>query len=76
MHGAAAFRLPMLTGCRCSENLGLRREDVFAERNEIRLSDSKTGPRTVPVWPASARVLTELPRSDGKPWVIAGRAAV
>ena len=73
VHGAAAFRLLMLTGCRCSEILDLRWEDVFPERNEIRLADSKTGPRTVPLSPAAARVLAELPRSDGNPWVIAGR---
>ena len=73
MHGAAAFRLLMLTGCRCGEILDLRWEDVFLDRNEIRLADSKTGPRTVPLSPAAVKVLADLPRPARNPWVIAGR---
>ena len=73
VHAAAALRLLMLTGCRCSEVLTLRWEDVALERNEVRLRDSKTGPRVVPLSPAAARVLTGVPRPAGNPWVIAGR---
>ena len=72
-HAAAALRLLMLTGCRCGEILTLRWEDVHLEASELRLRDSKTGPRVVPLSPAAARVLAGLPRVAGNPWVIASR---
>ena len=74
-HAAAAIRLLMLTGCRCGEILDLRWDDVHPEAGELRLRDSKTGPRAVPLSPAAARVLAELPRVAGNPWVIVGRKA-
>ena len=73
VHAAAALRLLMLTGCRCGEIVGLRWEDVDLERNEIRLRESKTGPRTVSLSPGAARVLAATPRTHNNPWVIAGR---
>ena len=73
VHAAAALRLLMLTGCRCGEIMTLRWEDVDLEAYGIRLRDSKTGPRVVPLSPAAARVLAGLPRDAGNPWVIAGR---
>ena len=72
-HAAAALRLLMLTGCRCGEIVGLSWEDVDLERNEIRLGDSKTGPRTVSLSPGAARILAAVPRMSRNPWVIAGR---
>ena len=72
VHVAAAFRLLTLTGCRSGEVLTLRWRDVALGRNEVRLRDSKTGPRTVPLSPAAVRVLAGLPRLSGNPWVIAG----
>ena len=72
VHAAAALRLLMLTGCRSGEIVGLRWEDVHLESSEIRLRDSKTGPRTVTLSPAAARVLAGLPRPPGNPWVVAG----
>ena len=74
VHAAAALRLLMLTGCRCGEILGLHWEDVRVEASELRLRDSKTGPRVVPLSPAAARILATRPRYAGNPWVIAGRA--
>ena len=73
MHAAAALRLLMLTGCRSGEIMTLRWQDVRLEHREIQLADSKTGPRTVPLSPAAVRILAELPRPAGNPWVIAGR---
>ena len=73
VHAAAALRLLMLTGCRCNEILTLRWEDVHFDAGEIRLRDSKTGPRVVALSPAGARVLGRLPRVAGNPWVVAGR---
>ena len=73
VYAAAAIRLLMLTGCRRNEILTLRWEDVHLDVNELRLRDSKTGPRTVPLSPAAVKVLAGLPRAAGNPWVIAGR---
>ena len=73
VHAAAALRLLMLTGCRCNEILTLRWDDVHLDAREIRLRDSKTGPRVVALPPAAARVLRGLPRVAGNPWVVAGR---
>ena len=67
---AAAFRLLMLTGCR--RNVTLKWERVDLEAGELRLPDTKTGARMVPLSPTAARVLTELPRIEGNPWVIPG----
>ena len=72
VHAAAALRLLMLTGCRCNEILSLRWEDVHLEEKELRLRDAKAGPRAVPLSPPAVKVLAELPRVPGNPWVIAG----
>ena len=69
----AALRLLMLTGCRKSEILALRWEDVDLEAGELRLPDSKTGARTVPLSPEAAGVLAGARRVPGSPWVIPGR---
>ena len=71
----AAIRLLVLTGCRRSEVLGLRWDHVDLGAGELRLPDSKTGARTVPLSPAAAEVIADIPRSPGNPWVIPGRNA-
>jgi len=73
VHAAAAVRLLALTGCRKSEILALRWEDVDLEAGEFMLTDSKTGPRSVPLSPEAAEVLANVPRLAGNPWVIPGR---
>jgi integrase len=45
----ACFLLLLLTGLRCGEILDLEWRDVDLERATLRLKDSKTGARTVPV---------------------------
>ena len=72
-HGAAAIRLLVLTGCRRNEVLGLRWEDVDFEAGELRLRDTKTGARLVPLTPPAAEVLVDLPRVSGNPWVFPGK---
>ncbi len=72
VYPAAAIRLLMLTGCRRNEIVALKWKHVDLEAGEIRLEDSKTGARLVPLSPAAARVLAELPRIEGSPWVIPG----
>ena len=69
----AAIRLLMLTGCRKSEILSLRWEDVALGESELRLADSKTGARVVPLSPAAVELLAALPRLHGNPWVVPGR---
>ena len=71
-HAAAAIRLLMLTGCRRNEILTLRWEDVHLDARELRLRDSKTGPRTVSLSAEAADVLAALERVPANPWVIPG----
>ena len=73
VHAVAAIRLLMLTGCRKSEILSLQWTDIDLEAGELRLRESKTGPRAVPLSPPAAKVLAELPRVPGNPWVIPGQ---
>ena len=68
-----AIRLLMLTGCRLSEIQKLRWEHVDLEAGELRLPDSKTGGRAVPLAPSAVQLLESLPRDEDNPWVIAGR---
>ena len=72
VYPAAAIRLLMLTGCRRNEIVTLRWQHVDLKDGELRLPESKTGARMVPLSPAAARVLTDLPRINGNPWVIPG----
>lgn len=68
----AAIRLLFFTGCRLSEILGLRWADVDFERRCLRLADSKTGARVVPLNAPALKVLADL-EPDDSPWVIRGR---
>ncbi len=72
-HAAAAIYLLVLTGCRRNEILGLRWDDLNFDTGEIRLRDSKTGARMVPMPARVAAVFTGLPRTPGNPWVFPGR---
>ena len=71
-HAAGAIRLLMLTGCRRNEILTLRWDDVHLDARELRLRDSKTGPRTVSLSAEAADVLATLERVPHNPWVIPG----
>jgi integrase len=59
---AAAIRLLLLTGCRKTEILSLRWVWVDVERGCLRLPDSKTGAKVVPLASAALEVLVSLPR--------------
>ncbi len=71
-HAIAAIRLLLLTGCRRSEIISLRWDDVDWTAGELRLRDAKTGPRMVLMTPAVAGVLEAIPRIPDNPYVIAG----
>ena len=72
-HAAAAIRLLVLTGCRRNEIMGLAWDDLDFKAGEMRLADSKAGPRIVPMPPAAAEVLADLPRTPDNRWVFPGR---
>ncbi len=69
----AAIRLLTLTGCRKSEILSLRWEDVALEVSELKLPDAKTGARAVLLPAQAVELLANLPREPCNPWVIPGR---
>lgn len=66
----AAFRLLILTGCRLSEIQTLKWE--YVDHAHLRLPDSKTGARAIPIGPDVRRIIDGLPRLPGSPYVIAG----
>ena len=68
-----AIRLLLLTGCRKNEIVTLKWDDVDRTAGELRLTDGKTGWRSVPLTPAVAHVLDAIPRIEGNPWVITGQ---
>lgn len=69
----AGIRLLVLTGCRHSEILSLRWDDVDRTARELRLRDAKAGPRMVPLTAPVAAVLDGIAREPGNPWVIVGQ---
>ena len=73
LSAVTAIRLLMLTGSRLNEIQTLRWEDVDLEAAELRLRDTKTGARMVPLSRAAVSVLAALPRPTGNPWVIIGK---
>jgi len=68
----AAIRLLILTGCRRSEILGLRWEQVDFENACLRLPDSKTGARVVHLNAPALQVLSTIERRAENPYVIYG----
>ncbi len=71
----AALRLLILTGCRLNEILKLRWVDVDFDGRCLRLQDSKTGPKVVPLNSAALALISEIERQDDNPFVIPGRKA-
>jgi integrase len=67
-----AIRLLALTGARLSEVLTLRWENVDLENASLRLSDSKTGPKSIYLNAPARAVLNSLLQLEGNPYVIAG----
>jgi integrase len=67
-----AIRLLLLTGCRVSEILSLQWADVDLEAGLLRLKDSKTGPKDVPIPLPAVDVFLHAPRLADNPFVCFG----
>ncbi|HUT48176.1 MAG TPA: tyrosine-type recombinase/integrase [Alphaproteobacteria bacterium] len=63
-YALAAIRLLILTGCRKNEVLSLRWDWVDTERACLRLPDSKTGAKTVPLGAPALAFLQAIPRFE------------
>jgi integrase len=68
-----ALRLLLLTGARKSEILELRWKEVDFERACLRLEDSKTGAKTIPLGAPALKLLTEVERQKDNPYVCWGK---
>ena len=72
LHAIAAIRLLLLTGCRKQEILSLKWSFVDWERACLRLPDSKTGAKVIPLGAPALELLSALPRLEGNPHVLPG----
>ncbi|MDN7353322.1 tyrosine-type recombinase/integrase [Acetobacter senegalensis] len=70
---ATCIHLLLLTGCRLGEVQTLKWEYVDFQAGVLRLPDSKTGAKIVPVGKAALDVLAGIPRIEGNPYVITGK---
>lgn len=70
---ASCIRLLLLTGCRLSEIQTLKWRYVDYLNGVLRLPDSKTGAKLVPIGKAAIEALKAIPKIDGNPYVITGR---
>jgi len=69
----AVLRLLTLTGCRVSEIRTLHWTEVDFERACLRLRDSKTGPKVVPLNTPALEVLARLAERRRSEWVFPAR---
>jgi integrase len=72
----ATFRLLLFTGLRCGEIIDLTWGDVNLENATIRLRDSKTGARTVPLNDQATAVLNALMMKNSTGYVIRSSTGV
>lgn len=75
LYAIAAIRFLILSGCRKAEALNLRWVDVDRTHSCLRLPDSKTGPKVVPLGLAALQLLNDLPRVKDNPFVFPGHVA-
>jgi integrase len=68
-HAIAIIRLLAVTGARRNEIEALQWSEVDQERGMLRLADSKTGAKVIPLAPAAQVILSELPKVTGSKWV-------
>lgn len=68
----AAIRLLVFTGCRRNEILELQWDHVDFEIGCLRLPDSKTGAKLVPLGAPALELLAGLPKAEDNPYVLPG----
>lgn len=68
----AAIRLLILTGCRRAEIMKLEWQYVDLEGRCLRLPDSKTGAKIVPLGAPAVELLAALSKTKGNPYVLPG----
>lgn len=68
----AALRLLALTGARKSEILTLQWEHVDLDHACLRLPESKTGAKLIPLGAPAVQLLASLPRLERNPYVVYG----
>jgi integrase len=68
-----AVRLLTLSGCRKSEILSLRWDEVDFDQGCLRLSDSKTGHKIVPLGAPALELLASIPRIEDNQYVLPGK---
>jgi len=73
VYGLAGIRLLIFTGCRKSEILTLKWEEVDFENCCLRLPDSKTGKKVVVLGAPALDILSSLPRIQKNPYVLPGK---
>jgi integrase len=71
-NAVAVIRVLALTGARAGEILSLRWSEVDFERTFLRLSDSKTGAKVIPLGAAALEVIAKQPHKDGSDYVFPG----
>lgn len=69
----AAIRLLILTGCRRAEIMKLEWPHVDLEGRCLRLPDSKTGAKIVPLGAPAVELLAALPKMKNNPYVLPGQ---
>ncbi|MGI9357261.1 MAG: tyrosine-type recombinase/integrase [Rhizobiaceae bacterium] len=72
VYAIAAVRLLLLTGARKNEILSLKWDWVDFDRSLLRLPDSKTGSKAIPLGDAAIDVLQKIPRELDSPFVFPG----
>lgn len=75
-YGLAIVRLLALTGARKSEITSLRWSEVDLERGALRLSDSKTGEKTISLSPGAVSILAGVERHAAIPFVFPSTRAL
>lgn len=68
----AAIRLLLLTGARRGEILTAQRDWVDFERAALRLPDSKSGPKWIPLGAPALKIIAGLPEVEGNPYLLPG----
>jgi hypothetical protein len=72
-YAIAALRLLILTGCRKSEILTLKRVHIDTFHRCLRLPDSKTGAKVVHLGAPAIRIIGKIPEVIGNPYLLPGK---